>query len=246
MKVVALCLLLGLAAIGIAAEAPSRPWVVPGLELPEPVKRERPGLVKMTAKVEAKTEQKVKVVFDVESVFEDADVTAEWEVREDGRTVQIVVPDSRGIINVTAVAVIDGEPTRFCKSSIEVDYKPRVPVRKGEKNAPEKQEAPKQAKAKVTDVYVVMDVHADQEDVVARFSGVNFKNRLARIGVVGTFVPADKIEAKKLRKYVEDAGGTPCLLYLVRGDKEEELKVRRGRKLDKATAVDEILKEVAE
>ena len=61
----------------VAPKGAPRPNVVTGLELDAPQKKTRPGIAYVAAKVAAKDGAKVKIVWDGEAQWADAD--AEWE-----------------------------------------------------------------------------------------------------------------------------------------------------------------------
>lgn len=241
--------------------------VVPGLEIDPPQRRTRPGLVKLGAKVEAKETQKVRILWDVAARFDDASVDLEWERRGD-RAVQVVVPDSSGVIVVTAWALVDGEPTsdRPARTLIEVAYSRQPePAKAGKWEAPrpvpelgpkpsesgkgEKQEQPKPAQAqaqparpKITTVYAVADLIDGEPNVLAAVTGNTLKNLLRKQGIDYVLVGTETggIERLKLKQYIDDAGGHPCVIYAV-GD-----KVRRAVKLTPSATAEEIAKGAAD
>lgn len=229
---------------------PRKPNVVEGLELTEPQTRTRPGLVKIAAKVAAPKDAKVKIVWDVEAQFEDADVTLEWEPRDSGRAIQVVVSDSRGVIRVCALAVIDGEPTQMAKTFIDVDYRPRQQPRKEDPESPPpqpakqptKHEAKEQVKGKVVKAYFLLDTIDGDENVNAMLTSQRTKNKLREAGVEGVLVGTDSANyVTNYKKYADDVGGPPCVLWVT-----EARKVRKASKIAPDAKIEDLLKEANE
>jgi len=112
-----------------ATDAGMEAWQVPGLELDAPQKRTRPGLAFVNAKVVAKPEaKKVVILWRVEGIWEDAQEQTVIEKRDQGKRLQIVIPDVSGVVRISAWAVVDGEPTygeRPAETLIEMNYQPR-------------------------------------------------------------------------------------------------------------------------
>lgn len=208
-------LLLVAATFTLAGEGAQKAHVVKGLTLTEPMTRSRPGVAKIVATVAVadKDKDKVKMVWDVEAQFEDPDVEFDWEVRDGGMAVQVVIPDSRGVIRVSAVAVVNGEPTdaRMAKTLITVDYRPRQqpqqppPDKDKDKEPPPDEDkdksvlpkqqqtkkeraAPKQpakevVKGKIDRVIFVIDPIDGDENVSALVQAQRTKNELKKIDV---------------------------------------------------------------
>ncbi len=232
------------------ADGPRKPNVVEGLELTEPVVRTRPGLVKIVAKVTTPKDAKVKVVFDVEAAFDEPNIEVEYEVRDNGLVVQIVVPDVSGVINVTAVAIVNGEPTsnRMARTSITIDYRPRT-LPKKEEPPPElpqpaknvKQPAKEQVKGKVVRMYFCVDPIDGDENVNAMITSQRTKNKLRDAGIEGVLVGSDGPNFASYAEYVRNAGGVPCVLYVT-----AEKKVRKGLKIASDAKIEDLLKEAGD
>lgn len=258
MRALATSLLVGVAVVMAAAspraEGPrqDRLHVVAGLELDPPQERVREGAVKITAKVDAKDGAKVKLVWDVEAQFdEDVSDSFSYEVRDQGRSVQIFLPACSGAVRVSAVAIVDGEPTdtKPAKTYVVVKYaakgKPVAEPPRGEQQP--KADVPKKAarieatngrarvKAKAAKVIVVVDNDKlDEPDAVALAGSTSLKNRLAEVGVKfeGYVVGSAEYREKKAERFVADARGTPAVIYVT--DNETVLWVRRIVKGDTA------------
>ncbi len=226
--------------VPVLAEGPEKPNVVPGLSLPEPRKVTRPGYAKVLVtlgpidnKGAAQTKpQEVELAFDVEASFADEDVEFSWEpvVNKDGLTigVQVAIPDSAGLIRIAAWGTVNGKllSKRLCKTTIEVDYKPRGTP------AAEKPEAkPALAKGKVVDAYFVVDGTKGDANVNALVASQGLKNALWKMGIkrhvfdAGTDEGRGAIARNALEKYVKDAG-LPALILVT-----EARKVRKAIKV---------------
>lgn len=235
----------------ISAQEPAKLHSVTGLEIDAPQKRTRPGLVKISAKVAtAKDGQKVKILWDVSAQFEDADVDFDWEARS-ATQIQVIIPDTKGVILVTAWALIDGEPTsdKPAKTLIEVDYTPkrggqplpnpdRAPEAKKQPVA--KAETKSKAKAGPPVVYLVADLDKGDDNVVAFIGSSGLKNRLLAAGVAGKdVVPVDTsaggVARHGIQGFVDEAGGAPCAI-VVRGE------TAKGMKLTSSTTAEEVAK----
>lgn len=247
-------LALAICAAGVCGSAaPEKaPNVSQGLEIDAPSSRSRPGVVKITAKVEAREGQKVRVLWDVAAQFDDPDDTAnfEWEKRSE-RQIQVVVPASRGVIAVTAWAVVDGEPTdsKPARTWVQVAAtqkkeggQPPPPPPEPKDSEPRPQRQPRQkepeARAEGKSVYLVADLIDGDANLVALISSTGLKNRLKAAGyervVVGT--EGDLVKKLNLAQFIADAGGAPCAL-VVAGD-----KVKRSARLTPQTTAEDVLK----
>lgn len=237
-------LVLLMALPGGAQDGPPKPWSVPGLTLSEPQVRTKPGFCKVTAKA---TGTKVKIKWRVRAQFEDSDVEFDYEVRDGGTSVQVVIPDSRGVIEVAALAVIDGEPTDFCETTVTVDYKPRQPkepppvatARPPAKDGQKPEAA--QGRAAVRYVFFVQAGPEEPDpDVKALVNSVRLKNELKKLGVTPELVVADSDSYRKrgLADAVKRAGGAPCVVYVT-----EDWLVRKYAKLTAQTKPEDVLKE---
>jgi hypothetical protein len=225
-------LLLGAAAL--AAQKPDeKPHAVAGLELDAPQQRSRPGVVRVGAKVDAPEGAKVRIVWNVAARWDDPEAEFSHEVRDQGRSVQLVIPDCSGLVQVTAVAIVDGEPTdsRMAVTYVEMKYTPRgkaAPAKAGgpkaeQKAAPSAEEGPK-----VTAVYFVLDPIDDDVNLVAMIMSPGTRNKLKAAGLEPLLFPAGSpsIAKANLTKFVEDAGGTPVAIYAT-----AEGKVRKVARL---------------
>lgn len=256
MRTVTLALALCACSLAGSPQPARSPNVVAGLEIDAPSSRTKPGVVRITAKVDAKETQKVKVLWDVAAQFEDAEETEafEWEKRSE-RQIQVVVPASKGVIAVTAWAVVDGEPTSAtpARTWVQVSFTqkkeqgappPPPDPREGQPQPqrqpkvkdrqPERQPEAEQVKA----VYLVADLIDGDANLVALISSAGLKNRLRAAGydrvVVGT--EGDLVKKLNLQQFIADAGGAPCAL-VVSGD-----KVKRSSKLTPQTTAEDLLK----
>lgn len=222
-----LALLLLAAPAPAHTDAPGRmgdkPHMVPGLELTAPVERTRPGVVKITAKVDAKEGQKVVIVWKVEGQFDDPGVELEYEPRDNNMTMQIVVPDSSGIIRVIAVATVDGKFTanRMAETYITIKYTPRNTPAAEAKTL---EKAPVDANGKVTDAYFLVDPGKDV-NVDAMVATVGLLNRLRGAGVTRHVLDVGSEKARRFAPYVKDAGGAPALILLTT-EKKVRARVR--------------------
>lgn len=211
----------------VYSQAGSKNWIVPGLELTEPFTRTKPGIAKVVAKVDTKDKTtKVVIKWKVRAQFEDSDVEFDYEPRDDGKSLQVVIPDSKGIIDVFAVAVVDGEPTEIACTTISVDYKARVqPAPQPQPSTPIPNVLPKEntgkasnpkqeAKGKVTKVYLVRDLDESNADIKSLMDGRTLKNMFKEAGVEPELVIHDSENYKKLGL---DAAvkqvGAPCVIY---------------------------------
>jgi hypothetical protein len=228
------------------ADGPSRPWIVPGLELSEPQVRTKPGFCKVTAKVKDKA---TKIKWKVRAQFEDSDVEFEWEPRDEGKAVQFTIPDSRGVVEVTAVAVIDGEPTDFAETTVTVEYKPRqtkaVKPKEEDKDRPQvlpKEAEPKDGKSgeKAKYVYYVHEKGEPDPDAKALMNGQGLTNKLRAAGVqvVKLEVGTAAYQQSNVDRYVKDAGGAPCVLFV----NAKLFIYKKGLKLTAETKADDIVK----
>ncbi len=210
-----------------ARKGAAKSYSVPGLELDPPAARTRPGLARVNAKVSAKADSKVKIVWDVEASFEDDDVELDWEVRENGKSIQVVIPDSSGIVRVTAIAVIDGEPTAFAKTAISIDYTPRQKKPLPPVVRPQAQ-APPAAAGKVVSAVFVVDPEKTDANLEAVITSQGLANDLRRIGVKRLVLAADSpaIARMKLDGFLKDVGGVPALLLVT-----DQGKVRKAVRL---------------
>ena len=226
----------------VAPKGPAKPNVVAGLSLDEPQKKTRPGLAYVTATVAAKDGAKVKIVWDVEAQWADEDAEWEWEVRDGGRKVQITIPDSSGIVRISAVAVVDGEPTSdsIAKTVVVVEYTPRA--KPAPQPAPQPAPAPPQPKAdapapkaeapaasgKPTDIYFVIDTDGGDPNINALVTSQALRNALRKVGLAPHVFDKDSANVGRagMQKYVEDAGGVPVMV-LVTADR----KVKRSSRV---------------
>lgn len=230
---------------------PAKPHSVVGLELTPPVVRTRPGVVVVRASVTVKGD-KTKVVWDVEAQFED-DVGEEfeWEVRDGGRAVQVVIPDSKGLVRVTALAIVDGEPTseRPAKTYIDIDYKPRE-KKLGKAEQPKQDDGPKLEKAKgvarapIRDVYLVVDQDRGDVNVNAKITSPALKNKMKADGLVeAKLLWADSPDVARagLTRAVAGAGGPTCVVVVT-----TENKVRKAFRPKPSDTVEDITREIAD
>lgn len=168
-----------------AAAPPATATTKASLTLSPPRKRTRPGLAFVVATVTMpKADSRVRIVWDVESVFDDDSVTADWEARDSGRRLQIVIPDCSGIVRVSALAIVDGEPTddKLSKTLIEVSYAPRKPPTKPTPTPTQVDDKPA-VTGKVTDVWFLVDPESGDPNVNALVASVGLRNKLRAIGV---------------------------------------------------------------
>lgn len=246
-RIATLCLSLFLFCAAVQAQKDvQKLHVVTGLELTEPQERTKPGIAKVTAKISAKDAKSVEIAWDVSAQFEDADIEFDYEIRDDGRTVQLVIPDSSGVIQVAAVAVVDGKLTdkRHAKTYVVVKYTPRgKTVPKVDSPPPEaKQKAqPKvKTKGKVASIYIVANSVDDDANVTALLGSQGFKNKIKAADIKAHYFSADSADVKALGldRFVKDAGGTPCILYVTARD-----EVRKAVKLKPDATAESILAE---
>lgn len=216
MRVKVLAIVLLLFAGLVLADDSSEQNKVTGLELPEPLEKTRPGYAKISAKCDAKCD----IRWDVEAQFDDADVEFRWELRDEGKSVQVVIPDSSGIIRVTAIAILDGKFTsqRMAKTYVTVKYTPRSVA---------KEKAITKAvpvAGKVKDAYFIIDPAGDA-NINALVTSSGLRNALRKLGVEGHTFPKDSENAVRFAPYVKDAGGVPAMI-LVTGEKKVKKAVR--------------------
>lgn len=244
-----------------ARQAPGpRPHAVAGLELDPPRKVTRVGVAKVAARVTgARDGARVRILWDVAAQFEHPDVEFDWERRDGGRSIQLVIPDSRGVVVVTAWAIVDGEPTSDApaRTAIEVDYTPRgapkaePPKAESPKTEAPKGEAPaapsgaqarKAPRGKVTDAYFVYTAD-DEADALALVSSQGLRNRLRAAGVTPHLFAADSAAAKAagLGRYVQDAGGTPAVVLVTAGR-----EVRAARKVTAEDTAESLAREASQ
>ncbi len=268
-RILSMVLLCAVALSLVAADGgqgSQKPHVVNGLTLTEPTTKNKPGVARIVAKVDAKDKGKVKVVWDVEATFEDQDVEFDWEVRDNGLAVQVVIPDSRGVIRISAVAIVDGEPTdtRMAKTVIVVDYRPRQPPKQDREAPPREDEKPaekpvlpklnqekkggpveKAVRGKIDRVIFVLDVIDGDENVSALVRAVKTKNELMKLDVKPELAPFTSetqvavLQKLNLTEPIRKAGGPPCAVWIVRD------RVRKVTRLESTTKLDDLLKEAA-
>lgn len=220
----------------------AKTYVVQGLEIDAPQKRTRPGVVRITAKVEAKAEDKVKILWDVTAQFEDEDVEFEWDKLSDQK-IQVIIPDSKGIISISAWALLNGEPTseKPAKTTIDVVYIPRDKTPKSVKAEGKVAEKIPVKETKKPTVYLVADLDTGDPNIAALINSSGLRNRLKSKGFGNEdIVPVDTSTGADgklgLISFIDSSGGAPCAL-VVKGD-----KVVKSLKLTKTTTIDDIAK----
>jgi hypothetical protein len=230
--------------------------VTTGLELTPPQKFTDVDIAKVRAHVESKEGDTVEVLWMITPSFDPPWKNFKWWEADEGRSVQFVVPNRKGFVQVVAFAVVKGKATSktpavtfvdidYQGKDDEVKFKPlsKPKVEEAPKVKPKEAKAPKvDPKVKVNRLVLVLK-DKENADITEMVIGNDLKNALFAKGIGASdyvYMREGDPDAKKYERFVKDAGGPPVVIYITPNG------VRRSVQITKDTSAEDIAKGAGE